>query len=136
MSQQPALVLLVEDDLDTAMLYQAMLNSAGIEVVHCPDCHEAKRWWADCWRLPDLLILDVGLPDGNGLDLVSQIPSRPELGPLPPVIVLSAHGGPRLPTLCQAAGVDVFMDKLAGLDHLVQTAARLISSSRACGQLA
>jgi DNA-binding response OmpR family regulator len=123
------LILLVEDDQDTAMLYLAMLNAEGMEVVHCPDCDQARRWWAHTWRLPDLLIVDMRLPDGNGLDLCSRIPSRPELGNDPPVMVLSAHGDPRLPGRCREAGAQVFLDKLEGLDRLVATARELIRSA-------
>jgi DNA-binding response OmpR family regulator len=119
----------VEDDQDTAMLYQAMLAAEGMEVVHCPDCLAARQWWTHTLRLPDLLIVDMRLPDGTGLDLCAEIPCRPELGPQPPVMVLSAHGDPRLPGLCREAGAKVFLDKLEGLGRLVATAQELIRAA-------
>ncbi|MCA1990013.1 MAG: response regulator [Desulfarculus sp.] len=118
------LVLLVEDDPDTATLYRALLGSEGMEVVHCADCGEAHRWWSASLRRPDLVVVDVRLPDGNGLELC-QAMAEPG-GHMPPIMVLSAHGDPRMPSLCAKAGVAAFLDKLSGMDCFVNTARQLL----------
>ena len=122
----PPLVLIVEDDRDTAALYSAVLESEGMEVVHCMDRQQANRWWDDTERRPDLVVLDVRLPDGSGLDLCSDLGGQARSQPLPPIIVLSAHGDPRMPSLCRKAGAAAFMDKLETLDNLVDKAKELI----------
>ena len=81
------LVLLVEDDPDTAALYRALLGSEGMEVVHCSDCGEAHRWWHTSLRRPDLVVMDVRLPDGNGLDLLAKLRAEPWTRDVPVVII-------------------------------------------------
>ncbi len=128
MSQNKPLVLLVEDDLDTARLYQALLTAEFMEVVHCQNCAKAKAWWAQSNRRPDLIVLDMRLPDGDGLMLCQEImQDQPSPGETP-VMVLSAHGDPRLPNLCRRAGAQVFLDKLSGLDQLVPMARNLLEN--------
>jgi DNA-binding response OmpR family regulator len=123
------LVLLVEDDQDTAMLYQTLLSGDGLEVVHCPDCAQAKAWWGGSGRQPDLIVLDMRLPDGDGLMLCQDIMHQGCALGSPPVMVLSAHGDPRLPSLCRQAGARAFLDKLSGLDVLLATARDLLSAN-------
>lgn len=120
------LVLLVEDDPDTAALYQALLSAEGMEVVRCGNCTEALAWWRGSRRQPDLMVLDMRLPDGDGLDLCQEITGQYQPPQLPPVMVLSAHGDPRLPARCRQAGARAFLDKLDNLDQLISTAWRLI----------
>lgn len=124
MTDNLPLILLVEDDYDTAALYSAMLLSEGMEVAHCADCGEALRWWLKAPRMPDLLVVDMRLPDGDGIELCRTLLNQ-EQG-LPPVMILSAHGDPRMPNICQQAGAAAFLDKLSGMDRLVNTAWDLI----------
>ncbi|MBI4797521.1 MAG: response regulator [Desulfarculus sp.] len=120
------LVLLVEDDPDTAALYQALLSAEGMEVVRCGNCREALAWWQSTRRRPDLMVLDMRLPDGDGLDLCQEITGQDQAAYHPPIMVLSAHGDPRLPARCRQAGARAFLDKLDNLDQLISTAWRLI----------
>ena len=120
------LVLIVEDDIDTAALYSALLESEGMEVVHCVDRRQASSWWLSASRCPDLVVLDVRLPDGSGLDLCSELGVINQGKTPPPVLVLSAHGDPRMPTLCRKAGATAFLDKLESLDSIVGKARELI----------
>lgn len=130
MSAARPLVLLVEDDQDTALLYQAMLAGENLEVVRCSTCQDAKDWWAQTEQAPDLVILDMRLPDGNGLDLCQEFFHANAGQGQPPVMLLSAHGDPRLPTLCRQAGARVFLDKLSGLSQFLATALALLQDSQ------
>jgi DNA-binding response OmpR family regulator len=118
------LILLVEDDADTAALYSAMLAAEGMEVVHCADCAEALRWWLKASRRPDLMVVDMRLPDGDGVELCRSLLTQEPA--MPPIMILSAHGDPRMPSLCQRAGAAAFLDKLSGMDRFVDTARGLI----------
>lgn len=122
------LVLLVEDDSDTAALYSTLLNAEGLEVVCCPTCSHAQKWWANATRKPHLLVVDVGLPDGNGLDLCGELRDNNNGWPLPPMLVLSAHGDPRMAARCNAAGAHGFLDKLADMDRFVDMVKELIAT--------
>ena len=120
------LVLLVEDDADTAALYQAMLSSEGWEVTCCDSAQTARAWWSESPKPPELLILDVRLPDSNGVELCRELTAALKTGTGPAVLMLSAHGDPRMPNLCRKAGARAFLDKLRDLDLLVETAKRLL----------
>jgi DNA-binding response OmpR family regulator len=119
-------VLLVEDDPDTAALYQALLIAEGMEVIPCGNCQQAMAWWRASERRPDLMVLDMRLPDGNALELCQEFSEIGQALFPPPIMVLSAHGDPRLPARCRQAGAKAFLDKLDTLDHFISTAWRLI----------
>ena len=82
------LILLVEDDEDIAALYGDVLGGEGMEVVLCRSREQARNWWQRTQRQPDLVILDVRLPDGNGLDLCCELGEMGSGHPHPPVLVL------------------------------------------------
>lgn len=90
-------VLLVEDDPDTAALYQTLLKAEGMELKCCPDGRQALSFWQNSEKMPDLLILDMRLPDGDGLHLCQKM--RASSKDSPPVLVLSAFKT-RLSTSC------------------------------------
>ncbi len=80
-------VLLVEDEDDFAESMARVLRSAGYEVVHAASAAEAAQ------RLRagdvDVILSDIHLPDGNGLDLLKAFRAR---DPLRPVVLLTASG--------------------------------------------
>lgn len=128
--KQTKLVLLVEDDPDIATLYSTLLTAEGMAVEVCTNCRQARDWWEAARRAPDLLVVDVRLPDGNGLDLCRTIVASPNGARRPALLVLSAHGDPRLPTACQKAG-GIFMDKLNEQDQFMVKVRQLLADSQA-----
>lgn len=81
-------ILLVEDDPADALLIRDALTPAGYQLVHCPTVAEGSKRFETL--RPDLVILDVNLPDGSGLDVCRKIRSHPALAPTP-VIVLTGN---------------------------------------------
>lgn len=85
----PARLLLLEDDPAIARTVAYALEREGLAVAHSVLVQDAREQLA---RAPfDLLVLDVGLPDGSGLDLLRELRGTPATAALP-VLVLSAHG--------------------------------------------
>jgi two-component system, OmpR family, alkaline phosphatase synthesis response regulator PhoP len=79
-------VLIVEDDPDQAALAQLRVSTAGYAVRVARDCKELL----DEIRsrpLPDLLLLDILLPDGNGFDVLANMRRHPKLALLPIVML-------------------------------------------------
>lgn len=70
-SSTPADILLVEDHFDTAHIMQRMLTSAGYRVSHASTATRARELAAN--NRFQLIISDLGLPDGNGLDLMREL---------------------------------------------------------------
>ena len=80
-------LLLVEDDVDTAAALAALLAESGFDVRTADGLIAAKKAFAE--RPAEVLITDVGLPDGSGLDLLEALrPMRADLH----AIVLSGYG--------------------------------------------
>jgi len=78
-------ILLLEDEQAIADTLIYALQSEGFEVRHVRLVGEALKAWED--GLPDLAVLDVGLPDGSGFDVCRAIRKTSEL----PIIFLSAR---------------------------------------------
>lgn len=64
-------ILIVEDDVDIMEVLFLSLASAGYEVLKAPTI--SKGWQAVRKQQPDLILLDVNLPDGNGFELAAKI---------------------------------------------------------------
>ena len=80
----PAHVLLVEDDQDLAQVVVAGFEDANVRVHHALTRHQAIE---QCLiARPDLLILDLTLPDGDGFSLVDWLRQQPDLRTLPLVV--------------------------------------------------
>jgi signal transduction histidine kinase/CheY-like chemotaxis protein len=80
----PAHVLLVEDDEDLAAVVIAGFKDAQVRVDHASTREQAME---QCLlSAPDLLILDLTLPDGDGFSLVDWLRQQPELRTLPLVV--------------------------------------------------
>ena len=82
------LILLVEDDPDQATLGQLRLKLAGYHVRTVEKARHLSRNLRED-RRPDLVLLDVMLPDGNGFDLLAKLRASPQFATLP-VVMLTA----------------------------------------------
>jgi two-component system catabolic regulation response regulator CreB len=82
-------ILLLEDDPAIARTVVYALERAGLRVTHCLLVADALRQLG-C-ASPDALVLDIGLPDGSGLDVCRQLRTSSQHAGLP-VLMLSAHG--------------------------------------------
>ena len=100
-------VLLLEDDPAIAQTVCFVLEREGFRVRSCGWLHEARACIAEA--APDLAILDVGLPDGNGLDLCREL----RHGPLVrlPVLMLSARSDESDKVLGLELGADDYLAK-------------------------
>jgi two-component system KDP operon response regulator KdpE len=105
-------VLIVEDEAEIRRFVRLTLESAGHEV------HEAeglKRGLIEAGtRRPDLLVLDLGLPDGDGVDLIRDLRQWSTA----PVIVLSARSGEDDKIAALDAGADDYLVKPFGAGEL------------------
>jgi CheY-like chemotaxis protein len=79
-------VLLVEDDPDQMTLGELRLTMAGYQVRSVDRAKALSRFLREQAR-PDLLLLDVILPDGNGFDILGRLRARPEFAMLPIVLL-------------------------------------------------
>ena len=86
--REPSRVLLVEDDADLAKVILATFERAGIQVHHASTQRKAMEVCVS--SKPDLVILDISLPDGDGFGLVDWFRQQQEMKNLP-LVVYSAQ---------------------------------------------
>lgn len=76
-----AKILIVEDDLRLAQMYQKIITFAGYQVVIAVDGEDGLQKVKD--ERPDLVLLDVMLPKLNGIDLLQKIKANPDQAKIP-----------------------------------------------------
>lgn len=123
-----ARLLLLEDDPAIARTVAYALERDGLVVTHSLLVHDARQQMA-AHRF-DLLVLDVGLPDGSGLDLLRDLRNAAPTAALP-VLMLSAHGEEIDRVLGLELGADDYLTKPFSPREL---AARVKALLRRAGQ--
>jgi DNA-binding response OmpR family regulator len=104
-------VLIIEDNPDFVDFVRAVLELNGDTVTHTPSLHDGIRF-ARQSPPPDLVLLDLDLPDGSGLDFFDQVASEV------PVLVMTASTDADLARHLQALGARYVIKPLAARDLL------------------
>jgi DNA-binding response OmpR family regulator len=78
-------ILLVEDIPDNVALVRRALSASGYEIIHAPDAETGLSLALE--HVPDLILLDLGLPDYDGQTLAGWLRSEPVLDGTPIVAV-------------------------------------------------
>ena len=103
-------LLMIEDDQRLADMVVTYLGNNGLSVAHCPDATSGLQQ-LQRQPLPDLLILDLMLPDLDGLEVCRRLRALPGAAAEVPVLMLTAKGDP--------------MDRVVGLE--IDRDARLVT---------
>lgn len=101
-------ILYVEDNLANARLVMKILNHHGYDVVHVERGIEALQ--VIHTQHPDLILLDIDLPDMDGKTLANRFRRTPWLADTP-IIALTAHNTAQMKRLALAYGCDAFLTK-------------------------
>jgi CheY-like chemotaxis protein len=88
--RRPRRILVVDDDPDVRLIAALMLGAVGYEVDTAEDAYDALLTMYDTH--PDLLLLDLMLPEQDGWDVIEAVRSNPETRDLP-IVVMSAKIG-------------------------------------------
>jgi signal transduction histidine kinase len=116
-------ILLVENDLPNADLMQIYLCNLGYQVTWVNNA--VKMWEALKQMEPAVILMDVSLPDGNGLNLVQELRKNPRYEGIP-VIVQTAMAMKGDRETCLAAGVNDYISKPIDLPLLASLVAKYI----------
>ena len=114
-------ILIVEDEKTIAHFISTILNTNGYEALLARTGAEALSMISS--HCPDLVILDLGLPDMDGMDILQQLRTWSSL----PVVVVSARSHERDKVAALDLGADDYLTKPFGTDELlarVRTAIR------------
>ena len=113
MSAAPLRVLVVDDEPPIRKLLRMGLGTQGYEILEAPN---GKTALALAAADPDLIILDLGLPDIQGLELLRMLRSQNERVP---IVVLSSRGDEAAKVQALDLGADDYVTKPFGMDELL-----------------
>ena len=124
-------VLIVEDEPEIRRFVRHVLAGEGIQVFEAATL--ARGLIEAGTRKPDLIIVDLGLPDGDGTDLVRQLRTWTQV----PVLVLSARGEEEQKIAALDAGADDYLTKPFSIgEMLARVRALMRRALRGQGQVA
>jgi two-component system KDP operon response regulator KdpE len=106
-------VLIVDDEPQIRRFLRVSLSAEGMQVIEAANLAEARSALRS--DRPDVMILDLGLPDGDGLDLIPQLRETSSL----PIIVLSVRDDEAGKVRALDAGADDYLTKPFGTGELL-----------------
>ncbi len=125
MPVRPQTVLLVEDSRFAAEAVRLICRRAGLRLRRA-DCLASARQHLRVYR-PDIALIDLGLPDGSGLDLIDELNrQKPRIDR-----IVALTGEPVLEQAARRAGADAFLEKPISVTHHL---ARLLGEARDLGE--
>ena len=124
MKQNKYKILLVEDEANIRNLVATMLDTSGYQTILADSCASAKIIYAS--YLPDLIILDLGLPDMDGTHLLEFVRQNS----LTPIIVLSARTNESDKVAALDAGANDYITKPFGSGELLARVRAALRNNR------
>ena len=113
MSKREPVIVVVEDETPIRRFLRAALTSHGYQLIEAVDGQAGLALVAA--RQPDLVLLDLGLPDIDGLEVTQRLREWTTI----PIIVLSARGQEQDKVAALNAGADDYLTKPFGVDELL-----------------
>ena len=113
MAEPAPLILLIEDEPQMRRFLRAALESHDYRLVEATTSREGLAQATS--RNPDVILLDLGLPDGDGIDLARRIREWS----VTPIVVISARGKEQDKVAALDAGADDYLTKPFGVGELL-----------------
>lgn len=129
MAEPAPVVLLIEDEPQMRRFLRAALENEAYRLVEAPTAREGLAQAAG--RNPDIILLDLGLPDGDGIDVTRRLREWART----PIVVISARGQERDKVAALDAGADDYLTKPFGVGELLaRMRVALRHAARAAGE--
>jgi two-component system KDP operon response regulator KdpE len=113
MTTNEPLIVVVEDEAPIRRFLRASLSAEGFRVLEATTAKDGLRCTTQ--EHPDILLLDLGLPDADGLGIIREVRQWSKL----PIIVLSARGEEKSKIAALDAGADDYLTKPFGVGELL-----------------
>ena len=128
-------ILVIEDEAAQVLLLRSRLEARGYQVVTAMNGKDGLRKAME--ERPDLILLDIVVPDMNGLMVCERIKQTPDIQHIP-VILVTASGMKSLEERCKAFGADDCLIKpyqltelLAKIQTLLEAGERAVAAEQA-----
>lgn len=118
-------VLIIEDEADAAELFAEMMRVSGFRVLKTTSSAPAMAMMTA--ERPDIVLLDIMMPDVSGLDILRQMRREPALANIP-VVVVSAKSMPADIKNGMEAGAFTYLTKPVGFLELKEAVERALGS--------
>ena len=128
MKKNKYIVLLVEDETNIRNLVATMLDTAGYQTIVAGSCADAMTLYAS--YLPDLIILDLGLPDMDGMHLLHYVRQTA----LTPIMILSARTNEADKILALDSGANDYVTKPFSSGELLARVRAILRNNRFSAQ--
>jgi CheY-like chemotaxis protein len=126
--ERKPLILVVDDDPALQKLIVSLLNRGNMEPVSAMNGAEAREV-LNKDPLPDLILLDLMLPEISGIDLLKEFRTHPELEQIP-VVILSAIADPEQIREGLSEGADRYLTKPYLANNLLNTVREVLEQGR------
>jgi len=120
-------ILIVEDDASMRQVLVAQMKTSDYDALPAPDALTALAQAQK--NLPDLILLDLGLPGGGGLNLMQRLQSIPKLSVIP-IIVISAREGIPIEREVLDKGAAAFFKKPVDFSQLLVKIRELLGEAQ------
>ncbi len=122
-------ILVVDDEADIRRLLQEILQEEGFDIDVAANAREARE--RRMQRAPDLILLDIWMPDVDGISLLREWNSNPAVSC--PVVMMSGHGTVETAVEATRLGAFDFIEKPVSISKLLLTVHRALDSRRPAG---
>lgn len=115
--------LVIDDEQEIGMLLSTLLSKLGMEAMYANNLDKGLAMFED--HRPQVVFLDLNLPDGSGFSLVPKMKNGPSS---PKVIIITARDGANERATAQKLGVDYVLSKPLSRNGVVEVLERLATS--------
>lgn len=120
-----ATILYIEDNLDNRVLIRRILQAEGYKVLEAGDAAQALGIMQQ--HIPDLILMDINMPDVDGFTLTTQLKQRPDMKGVP-IIALTAYALQGDRERGMQAGCDGYIEKPIDVDNLTRQISRFLAA--------
>ncbi|AMM52627.1 hypothetical protein TH61_17590 [Rufibacter sp. DG15C] len=109
-------ILVIDDDTSSLFLINDLLTSMGLgdkvtTTTNVPEALSLLRERSGTAKFPDLVLLDIRMPESDGFDFLEELEALPLASPAPKVVILSYYGNRTYQSRAEALGVSAYLRK-------------------------
>ncbi|HLZ57196.1 MAG TPA: response regulator [Ktedonosporobacter sp.] len=86
------LIMVIDDSATVRKIVETCLHREGFEVNGFPDGIEAMKWLVNEPRIPDLALIDIGLPQIDGYEITRRLKQKPQFASIVIILISRRHG--------------------------------------------
>ena len=122
----PRKILIIEDETEMAQIIKSRLEKEGFIATAVENVKDAKNEITS--SRPDLILSDIILPDGSGLELCKDLKSRDEFKNIPVIMITAVYTEDKDAEVGKKLGADAYLYKPYEMKELLDTVKKFITS--------